>query len=216
MHCWTTSSEGFNHNEHEVSDRKSRTCKFLFIVLNRIWLCFVLVAATSTVCSTDPSDVIPPCSESKSKSGLCDFSQQYGDAFDKACDDDQNSTSKVTDNYCVRKHLVENHFINTTIYPIELNPEKLDVTNTDCDEAYLRMNQFGTAALTNAMSVQISKTTDSAKKCIYDIAQSSFVFELFSVLDLMCLNENFEQRKALEKKKFIAFIEALYVNLVVC
>lgn len=67
----------------------------------------------------------------------CIYKEQLEEMFEELIRLNSGSVSnesRLMEDYCVRKHVVDNNLIDTTIYNIELNPENLNVDDINCLE----------------------------------------------------------------------------------
>lgn len=143
----------------------------------------------------------------------------FGAAFDKifanTTEEDEPLDDKQTD-YCIRKFVVDNNLIDTSIYTVELNPDKLEnLSDLDCTEfvedAFEELrDSLRNSFLTDNMQLK------SKKRCMNRAirkANSVSYMSRLSVLSELKLND---ESKSVEKDQFIKFMGDLYGDLTKC
>lgn len=120
---------------------------------------------------------------------LCVFSEIFEELFmDSSSEDDDSKATK----YCVRKHVVENNYIDQKIYVVDLNPTNFNVSMIDCGEHLERQ----TSKIRNELDGKIS---DCAKEKILkeEYVNKIMAFEVLSDLNIT------EVQKEAERRNFI-------------
>lgn len=120
---------------------------------------------------------------------LCVFSEIFEELFTKPSREDESSKAS---SYCVRKHVVENNYIDEKVYKVDLNPENLNVSTIDCVEHL----EVQTRKIRNELDGKIS---DCAKE---KILKEEYIVKMMAFEVLSDLNITEVQKEA-ERRNFI-------------
>lgn len=120
---------------------------------------------------------------------LCVFSEIFDELFTRSSREDEESKAS---SYCVRKHVVENNFVDTKTYKIDLNPDNLDLSLIECAEHLRRQTQKIESELDG-------KISDCAKE---KILKGEYVTRMMAFEVLSSLNITDDQKEA-ERRNFI-------------
>ena len=68
----------------------------------------------------------------------CGAEEKFGKSFEELFNDQSSSEEKTEDkeDYCIRKHVVDNNLINKNHLKLEVNPKNLDISEIDCNVLY--------------------------------------------------------------------------------
>lgn len=121
---------------------------------------------------------------------LCVFSEIFEELFTKSSGD-EDEDSKAS-SYCVRKHVVNNNYIDKKTYKVDLNPDNLNVSVIDCGEHL----EIQTRKIRNELDGKIS---DCAKE---KILKEEYVIKMMAFEVLSDLNITEVQKEA-ERRNFI-------------
>lgn len=111
----------------------------------------------------------------------------------------ENDTEKdFEQNYCTRMYVVDDNFIDTTVYKVNLNPLNIDVSGVDCDEIMKEINQ----KLLNAF---IRDPTDQSMKakCIQNVSRAMLNLQAYARVFILGEIGISDEEKTKEKQAFI-------------
>lgn len=68
----------------------------------------------------------------------CQASKKFGQIFDSILVPESSSEEETDpkEDYCIRKHIIENKLMNTERYKLKVNPQNLDTSSIDCSVLY--------------------------------------------------------------------------------
>lgn len=68
----------------------------------------------------------------------CQASKKFGQIFDSILEPESSSEEETDpkEDYCIRKHIIENKLMNTERYKLKVNPQNLDTSSIDCSVLY--------------------------------------------------------------------------------
>lgn len=69
----------------------------------------------------------------------CQADKKFTQIFDSLLNGDDSSSEEETDekeDYCIRKHIIDNNLINKNHFKLQLNPKNLDTSAIDCNVLY--------------------------------------------------------------------------------
>lgn len=151
---------------------------------------------------------------------LCLSDEMFGDLFDElyasANETDSLESSDFEEDYCVRKYMVDNDFINTTLYNVNLNPENIETANLKCDDFVKSAMEEIEDALKEEFESELDRPSRRATKCMkktirsFDFFVVSFRVVAFGEVGLT------DEAKAAERSKFIELMKNLYEQITKC
>lgn len=153
---------------------------------------------------------------------LCTFEKTFGDLFDELyasaneTDSREEGVDKVQEDYCMRKHIVDKGFINTTAYNVNLNPENIDVTELCCDEIIEEAIKEAVEELMGEFEDEGKRLSKRTLKCIAKTIRTQDFFE--TNVKLIVLGELgiSEEAKDEERSHYVESIKQLYENIMKC
>lgn len=121
-------------------------------------------------------------------------------------------------NYCLRKHYVDNGFIDKNEYPVVINPNNLDVTNVNCTNIILK-RKLSTASVPRQLLFQNFMTAVSTERLdCYDKAflkhqyyEWTIYVEIFAEIPTL----TFEQNRKI-RDKFLKQTSIMTTDIVRC
>lgn len=143
---------------------------------------------------------------------VCASGKTFGQVFDELCKKDGSESDEATpvDDYCIRKYLTENNFINTTIHQIDLNPEKVDVTGADCEKVVREAKAEAIAELKKEFEEEDEFVSRHARKCLLKSVNNGKYFEAVGSAVVLCEVTMTPEIKEFERNNFIKELESLY------
>lgn len=68
----------------------------------------------------------------------CQASKKFGQIFDSILEPESSSGEETDpkEDYCIRKHIIENKLMNTERFKLKVNPQNLDTSSIDCSVLY--------------------------------------------------------------------------------
>jgi hypothetical protein len=107
----------------------------------------------------------------------CHFSDQFAAIFDAILKEESQEDEELSDedDYCVRKHIIENKLIDSTKYKLDVNPKNLDTSTIDCDDLYknlvIKIKEQMVSGM-KEMDIDDSSSSSISDKCVLNIVDS--------------------------------------------
>lgn len=150
---------------------------------------------------------------------LCTSDKVFGDMFDatyaNANTTDSSEEETPEEDYCERKYMVDNNFINPA-YHVSLNPKNVNVSNLNCDEIVEHSITEAVNELRGEFEDELERPSKRTLKCVTKAIRTGHYFE--SIARIVMLGEIgiSDTDKAEERKKFIDGMKQLYENVLKC
>lgn len=146
----------------------------------------------------------------------CIATKEFGSMFnqllgDKTVEDDD---SDPMEDFCARKFVVDNNFIDNNIYNLNTNPQNINTTDIDCDGIMQRVLK----SIESDLKEVIEKDDDAEDKvkCIIGKYNANHYFErLLAIIFLKELDPT-EAQKVKEREKFIEIMINISKNIEDC
>lgn len=149
----------------------------------------------------------------------CTFEDSQSEAFDdlvKSQGDSQTDSGKIQD-YCVRKHLVDNGFIDTNVYKIELNPANVNTTGVNCFKMVVFVKSVYDEIMLANFETSFDRITSKKVKCIEKTIDEHNYFETsFRIVFLTESPAFTDEQKQIEKKNYIEKMKLLSTDVFKC
>lgn len=153
---------------------------------------------------------------------LCTFGKVFGGLFNETyasaneTDSKEEGVNKTQEDYCMRKYIVDKGFINTTTYNINLNPDKVDILELNCDEIIEKAIDEAVNELKEEFESELEQPSKRAVKCITKTIRTENFFEMN--LKVVVLGELgiSEESQAEERSQFIEAMKMLFENILKC
>lgn len=126
----------------------------------------------------------------------------------------ENDDSDPTEDFCARKFVVDNNFIDNNVYILNTNPQSINTTNIDCDGIMKRVLK----SIESDLKEVIEKDDDAEEKvkCIIGKYNANHYFErLLAIIFLKELDPT-EAQKIKEREKFIEIMINISKNIEDC
>lgn len=136
------------------------------------------------------------------------FNQLLGDKTE------DNEDSDPIEDFCARKFVVDNNFIDNTVYNLNTNPQNINTTNIDCDGIIQRVLK----SIESDLKEVLEKDDDAEEKvkCIIRKYNANHYFErLLAIIFLKELDLT-EAQKTIEREKFIEIMINISKNIEDC
>lgn len=164
---------------------------------------------------------------------LCTTDEVFGELFDSlyASDNSTDSskenkvdsntseeeeTSEKGEDYCTRKYMIDNGFINTTVYDVKLNPENIAVTDLKCEEMVKASKLQSLNEIKEEFEDEHRRPSKKTTRCIMKAMTSSNYFENSIKVAMLGEIKISEELKAVEREKFIVAMKEMYENILKC
>jgi hypothetical protein len=138
----------------------------------------------------------------------CTSEQLAGSSFD-----DDIKSAKTTHNdeefYCMKKFVVENNLIDTTVYDIAVTPKNPEFSGVDCDSFIKKMIDEGEKGPQNGLD-EATEACFEEKIREVGIAQNKIVVKVLSKLDIS------DEQKQNERKKHIKLAREVSNKILAC
>lgn len=165
---------------------------------------------------------------------LCTTDEVFGELFDSlyASGSADNATESSTENnigsvsseedsdagedYCTRKYMIDNNFINTTVYDVKLNPEKVDVANLKCENVVEALKLQSLHEIKEEFEEEGRRPSKKTNKCIVKAMNTGNYFENSIKVVMLGEMKVADDLKAEERKKFVEAMKEMYDAILKC
>ena len=155
--------------------------------------------------------------EKRSENAIILFkaSKEFGTIFDRLLDitadgADNDAGDGLIEDYCVKKYLIDNNFIDPTTYTINLNPKNIDVTGVECKEIVDASKTGANNDFKEIFEDETKKTSRRTQKCLNNAAISNNYFENISKVAVFGEAKISRERLEPEKSQFIDSFKKMY------
>lgn len=156
----------------------------------------------------------------------CQATKKFGEVFDAIADGEDSSQeeTEASEDYCIRKHIVENNLIDSQHFQLEVNPKNLDTTTIDCNVVYRKALKDAEDELVKALleedsseENEIQSTIDPTNvSCLLAVIRDgNFIDQMIHFDYVKEFNLNREARSKL-RKSFIIVMTKLAENASKC
>jgi len=138
----------------------------------------------------------------------CHFADQFGAIFDSIITEESQEDEELSDedDYCVRKHIIENELIDATKYKLDVNPKSLDTSSIDCDDLYknlvIKIKDQMVAGM-KEMDINDSSSSNISDKCVLNIVDSYDYVNKLEYFDYLKEFELSQHDVDEEREKFV-------------
>jgi hypothetical protein len=144
----------------------------------------------------------------------CKSSEMFGELFDSIFEEDSSSSEEddLTDSedYCVRKHVIENNLIDTAKYQLDENPKKINVSELDCSAIYKSVVEKIETKIIDEVPVLGSEESseskddvDSDSECLLQVIRTGEFVDKLTPFEFLKEFSMTDEQKGEEKQKFI-------------
>jgi len=153
---------------------------------------------------------------------LCVFKESFGEMFDelivqnsKSHSGEKNvSESSLKEDYCVRKHFVDNNLIDTTLFPVILNPKSITVNDSDCSDILKTFIIETEDELVDQFADEDGKKLK--RRCIAKTVKTSRYFEVMGKVFLLTELQITPEVKDRERALFIEAMKVIVEEIMKC
>lgn len=147
---------------------------------------------------------------------LCVSDEEFGERFDALIDSVTNGT-KPEKHYCARQYMIDNNFIDTTVYKMNVNPSNINITGINCQviiKDYI-------AEVEDKFKEEYEedlyhRTSKTSSRCFAKAARSNNVFAFTVKVVMLGELEISDAAKTEEKSIFIEKAKNLYGEMLNC
>lgn len=150
---------------------------------------------------------------------LCTVDTTFGAAFrilylSGQSNDSEEAIDQKNEDYCLRKYMTENNFIDTTVYKVNLNPDNIDVNGIDCDRIVKDSIESGEESFKREFEDEDGHLSKQVSRCLTKTIREHKLVEASS--KVMLLGEIGVSDEEAEKKIFVQKMSALYDAMISC
>lgn len=147
---------------------------------------------------------------------ICDGDNFFGSEFDKKVQHpDGNFTANLTLQwkqrvYCIRKGMIEENWINGSLYNVPLNPYNVDISNIDCNEIFGKFKNDVQDGVERIFAQDFGVTSPIYKERIsYFMKKRKFGQNFSKMIVLGRINLS-DEEKARERAAYIKYMNEFY------
>lgn len=150
---------------------------------------------------------------------LCTSVEAFGELFDELYsykNDNETESEQYQEDYCLRVYIVENNFINTTVYNINVNPHNISVSELNCNELVKSSKDEVEEEFREEFVGEWNRPSKRVIKCIKKSILTGNFFE--NTLRVVMLGEIKidDDLKTDERNMFIKNMRKLYEKILKC
>jgi len=145
------------------------------------------------------------------------FDELYTDSNNKnKTEDDDEDESSPSEDYCVRKHFVDNNLINSTQYQVIVNPTNITTADLNCDEIVELLVDEAEDELVDQFAYEMGKKSKKKRRCIAKTVRTFKYFESVGRVGLLGEIGIPDEDKTQQRTQFIQAMLELYENVHKC
>lgn len=153
---------------------------------------------------------------------ICTAYQKFGEYFDFFYNDanytyqpDDDNASLAKD-ICLRQYIVDNEFINTTIFNVTVNPYNIDVSELSCEEVIEKEAMACETGLKQEYSTALVRSLDDEVNCIGKAIRFHHFFENSIIVSILGEIQLSDTLKAEQKEIFIDRMSLMNDDIMKC
>lgn len=149
----------------------------------------------------------------------CQADQKFGQLFDELLEADSSSEEETKDqeDYCIRKHIIDNKLIDTNRFHLKLNPKHLDTSTIDCNVVYQKALKVAEDELVEALLDDDSSEENEVQSnidpsnvtCLLDVVRHGNYIDKMVHFDYVREFDLDASRKSELRQKFIIVMTKL-------
>lgn len=144
----------------------------------------------------------------------CGAEEKFGKAFEELFNDQSSSEEETDDkeDYCIRKHVLDNNLINKNHLKLEVNPKNLDISEIDCNVLYQKALKEAEDELVKAFMDNSSEENDSSEEnpnaaiCLLEVVRKGNFIDKMLKFDYV---KEFNLTPEIKSKLRIEFIDLM-------
>jgi hypothetical protein len=207
-------------NEAEIA-MKYRSCVFDMLTGTEIFVHSIMRSVALEYEKRNDSkihlnDTINEISRRIEKSAeLC---KEYENKFDKIFE--LTKRPSPFEEYCIKKYLIKNGLIDTTVYDIDPNPHKINITGRNCEDMIRKSNEDIYEQLTQvyltekAFGVEMGDDREAKVDCAIEKFREADYFDLMLRITALTTLAITHEQKSLERESFIKAFSKISSNIV--
>jgi hypothetical protein len=148
----------------------------------------------------------------------CQTDEKIGKVFEQLIDPNVSVESELSpeQDFCVRKHIIDNNLLNNQIYDLDSNPNDIDGSSLNCDEIYPQVvvqieDEIVSSAIQDVDSNESieAKLSEEQKTCIDRVARDGNYVEKLLPYEYLHEFELSKDLKNYEKHTFITLVKSM-------
>jgi len=153
----------------------------------------------------------------------CTNDEVFGKLFDylyeaanETTDSSEEDENSPVEDYCTRKYIIDNNFINTTVFKVNINPNNTDISKVNCDQVVLDAIEESEGEFKQEYANALEKPSKKKTKCIGKTVRLNQFFENTVVVILYGEIGIPEDIKAAEKTNFVGKMKRMSEDISKC
>lgn len=144
--------------------------------------------------------------------------EKYGNKFDNVFKYTKNLTA--SEEYCIKKYLVKNNFLDINMYEIDLNPYSINTTGLNCEEMIRKSNEdiyeqlSETYLIENPLNDVDDASRDTKVECAIEKFREADYFDLMLKITALTTLAITHEQKSFERESFIKAFSKISSNIV--
>lgn len=209
-------------NEMEIT-AKYRNCVYEMLTGSEKFVYTIMKTMTFELTKNDTKNVlnatISGVLENMKKSvELCQREEEYGRKFDNIFE--QGKKLSHFEEYCIKKYLIKNNFIDIYQYDIDPNPHKINKTGLNCEEMIRKSNEeiYEKLSETFLTEKRFSSEIDENEKieCAVDKFREADYFDLTLKITALATLSITPEQKLMERESFTKAFANTTSNIEMC
>jgi len=152
---------------------------------------------------------------------LCTVDSTFGAAFrilylSGQSNDSEEDVDKKNEDYCLRKYMTENNFIDTNVFKVNLNPDNIDATALDCDKMVKESIELGESAFKEEFEDEDGHLSRQISRCLKKTIREHKLFEASTKVVMLGEIGVTDEVAEAEKKIYVQNMSALYDGIMNC
>ena len=176
---------------------------------------------TKNILNASISDILQHINKSIE---LCEKEKELGGKFDKFFQHHGRKSMPFEEDYCIKKYLIKNNFIDIYQYDIDLNPHNINITGLNCVERIRKLNDnFYVKLEENFVNEKVLSSVANENEremkieCSIDKFREADYFDLTLKISALATLTITHEQKLIERESFIKALEKIYFNIkVIC
>lgn len=152
---------------------------------------------------------------------LCTVDSTFGAAFrilylSGQSNDSEEDIDKKNEDYCLRKYMTENNFIDLTVYKVNLNPDNITVIGLNCDRIVKDSIEIGENSFKEEFEDEDGQLSKQISRCLTKTIREHKLFEASTKVVMLGEIGVTDEVAEAEKKMYVQKMSALYDGLLSC
>lgn len=153
---------------------------------------------------------------------MCTFEQAFGEAFDEFFGKDPEKQEEPEGeeehqvNYCLKKHMVDKGFINTTVYNLDLNPKNIDISELNCDKYIEAAVDEAVDLIKEEFEEELELPSKRFMRCITKTAREGNFLEISLRVQILSDLKISKELQVEERSHYIESMKGIYDRIMKC